>query len=70
MSGHHPCSELTEHFTPEDHKVVEAGAAEIVIDIDRRERQQERFTRPADTSRHGGAWAPQAQDPVHLRPDE
>ena len=47
MSGHHPWSELTRHFTPEDREIVEAGAAEIVADSDRREREAERPARPA-----------------------
>lgn len=42
MSGHHPWSELTKHFTAEDREVVEAGAAEIVADSDRRERLEQR----------------------------
>ena len=46
MSGHHPWSELTKHFTAEDQEIVEAGAAEIVVDSDRRERQEERPARP------------------------
>ena len=37
-----PWSELTKHFTPEDREVVEAGAAEIVADSDRRERLEQR----------------------------
>ena len=40
MSGHHPWSELTKHFTPEDLKTVEVGAAEVVADSDRRERRK------------------------------
>ena len=42
MSGHHPWSELTKHFTAEDWEVVEAGAAEVVADSDRRERLEQR----------------------------
>ena len=42
MSGHHPWRELTKHFTAEDREVVEAGAAEIVADGDRRERLEKR----------------------------
>ena len=42
MSGHHPWSELTKHFTPEDREIVEAGAAEIVADSDRRARLEQR----------------------------
>ena len=42
MSGHHPWSELTKHFTAEDREVVDAGAAEIVADSDRRERLEKR----------------------------
>ena len=54
MSGHHPWSELTKHFTPEDQEIVEAGAAEIVADSDRREREVERPARPARVSPQGG----------------
>ncbi|MCY4507749.1 MAG: hypothetical protein OXG35_12440 [Acidobacteria bacterium] len=66
MSGHHPWSELTKHFTPEDREIVDAGAAEIVADSDRREREVER---PARVSPQGGATAPPAPDPAALRPD-
>ena len=45
MSGHHPWSELTKHFTPEDREIVEAGAAEIVADSDRRARLEQRRRR-------------------------
>ena len=69
MSGHHPWSELTKHFTPEDRKIVEAGAVEIVVDNDRRERRQDGAARSAAGPRHDGACAPPAQDPLHLRPD-
>ena len=47
MSGHHPWSELTKHFTPEDREIVETGAAEIVADSDRRERLEQRRAGPA-----------------------
>ena len=69
MSGHHPWSELTRHFTPEDREIVEAGAAEIVADSDRREREAERPARPARVSPQGGATARPAPDPAALRPD-
>ena len=42
MSGHRPWSELTKHFTAEDREIVETGAAEIVADSDRHERQEKR----------------------------
>ena len=67
MSGHHPWSELTGHFTPEDREIVEAGAAEIVAD--RREREAARTARPAPVSPQGGATAQPAPDPAALRPD-
>ncbi len=70
MSGHHPWRDLTKHFTPEDREIVEAGAADVIVDSDRRERQQKQSARLADGSRHGGACAPPVQDPVHLHPDE
>ena len=69
MSGHHAWSELTKHFTPEDREVVEAGAAEIVADSDRRERQDQRPARPTDAARQGGADPPPVQTPAVLRPD-
>ena len=69
MTGHHPWGELTKHFTPKDRKIVEAGAAEIVVDSDRRECRQQRSARPADGSQHDGACAPPTQAPVHLHPD-
>ena len=50
MSGHHPWSELTKHFTPEDREIVESGAAEIVADSDRRERREKQPARPARIS--------------------
>ena len=55
MSGHHPWSELTKHFTAEDREIVETGAAEIVADSDRRERLEKRRAgaapKPAQRSR-------------------
>ena len=69
MSGHHPWSELTRHFTPEDREIIKAGATEIVADSDRREREAERTARPARVSPQGGATAPPAPDPAALRPD-
>ncbi len=69
MSGHHPWSELTKHFTPEDREVVKAGTDEIVADSDRRERETDQPARKARVSPHGGASAPPAPDPVALRHD-
>ncbi len=69
MTGHHPWSELTKHFTPEDREIVEAGAAEIVADSDQRERREERPSRPARVSRQGGAWAPPTQVPADFGHD-
>ena len=69
MSGHHPWSELTKHFTPEDREIVEAGAAEIVADSDGRERQEERPARPRRASQQGSACAPPTQGPVDLGHD-
>ena len=40
MTGHHPWGKLTNHFTPENRKIVEAGPAEIVVNSDRRECRQ------------------------------
>ena len=57
MSGHHPWSELTKRFTPEDREIVEAGAAQIVADSDRRERLAERPARPSRASGQAGAGA-------------
>ena len=37
MSGHHPFSNLTKHFTPEDWKIIEEMKAELRADIERRE---------------------------------
>ena len=62
MSGHHPWSELTKHFTPEDREIVEAGSAEIVTDSDRREREAERPVRKAGVPPQGGASAPSVPD--------
>ena len=36
MSGHHPFSNLTKHFTPEDWKIIEEMKAELRADIERR----------------------------------
>ncbi len=69
MSGHHPWSELTKHFTAEDREIVEAGAAEIVADSDGRERQEEQPARPRPVSQQGSACAPPTMDPVELRHD-
>ncbi len=69
MSGHDPWNELTRHFTPEDREIVEVGAAEIVADSDRREREAGRTARPARVSTQGGATAPASPDPAALRPD-
>ena len=68
MSGHHPWSELTKHFSPEDREIVEAGAAEIVGDSDRREREAERTARPARVSPKGVTALP-APNPAALRSD-
>ena len=58
--------ELGADGRPRDREIVEAGAAEIVADSDRREREVER---PARVSPQGGATAPPAPDPAALRPD-
>lgn len=68
MSGHHPWSDLTKHFSPEDREIVEAGAAEIVADSDLRERDADLPARKAGVSPQGGASAPLASDPVARRP--
>jgi hypothetical protein len=36
MSGHHPFSNLTKHFTPEDWKIIEEMKSELRADIERR----------------------------------
>ncbi len=61
MSGHHPWSELTKHFTPEDVEVVEAGTAEIVADSDRRERKVDQPPGPSCVTGRAGASAAPAQ---------
>jgi len=63
MSGHHPWSALTKHFSPEDREIVEAGAAEIIAGSDRREREAERPARTARVSPQGGASVPPARTP-------
>ncbi len=66
MSGHHPWSELTKHFTPEDLEIVEAGTAEIVADSDRRERRAEHQGRPPRASGQAGTPpSPAAAVPGH-----
>ena len=67
MSGRHPWSDLTKHFTPEDRENIKAGTAEIVADSDRREREADRSTRKANVSSQGGASIPPAPDPLALR---
>lgn len=69
MSGRHLWSELTKHFTPEDRESIEAGAAEIVADSDRREGEADRPARKARVTPQGGASTPLAPDPVALRHD-
>ena len=64
MSGHHPWSELTKHFTPEDGKNVEAGAAEIVADSDRRERRKQRRAGQAPHPSQPPSPAPPARPPA------
>ena len=64
MSGHHPWSELTKHFTPEDLKTVEAGAAEVVADSDRRERRKQRRAGQAPHSSQPPSPAPPTRRPA------
>ena len=64
MSGHHPWSELTKHFTAEDRQVVEAGTAEIVADSDRRERLEERRGGAAPKPPQSTRPAPPARRPA------
>ena len=64
MSGHHPWSELTKHFTPEDRKTVEAGAADIVADSDRRERRKQRHAGRAPHPSQPPSPAPPARRPA------
>ncbi len=69
MSGHHPWSELTKHFTPEDREIIEAGTTEIVADSDRREGETDRPAHKANVSPQGGTSTPPAPVPVALRHD-
>jgi len=64
MSGHRPWSELTKHFTPEDREAVEAGAAEIVADSDRRERLEQRRAGAAPETPRRTRPAPPAGQPA------
>ena len=50
MTGHHPWSEFTKHFAAEDREMVSTGTAEIVADIDRRERLREPHSQPLRTA--------------------
>ena len=68
MSGHHPWRELTKYFTAEDREVVEAGAAEIVADSDRRERLDRR--RAGAASKPGNAHVARCRPANPLKTDQ
>ena len=57
------------NVTLADREIIEAGAAEIVADSDRREREADLLARKACVSPQGGASAPPTSGPVAHRPD-
>ncbi len=69
MSGHHPWSELTKHFTAKDREVVEAGAAEIAADSDKRERLAPDRAPASRSARRPDPAPPTRRRPVELGHD-